>query len=318
MSCNDLFIINKDNNQYEFNINILNYEEKDDIRDLIFECNEVLYYFNKILYIIKKIPKTNDIFYGYVILFQSKEYINNKIVIKFEIPNEVSENYYSLKMFNKNNNNIIKHRTIYLFDSEKYSLKHNIYAMEYMNGDFTKLIEQMNYYNITNIDFIKYIDIIREQIIYLKNNGLYYVDIKMSNLLFKFIEDKNIIVSLGDFGSTSVFNNGCSALTYPPFEYKEYSGLIKITESNFNYIISWNIGCLLLFLFTKKEPLFLVFYNIYNTETYWNELITKIKNLNNNEQTIIKKYLANKPNERPDINKSIELIYNEIILNNYE
>lgn len=171
-------------------------------------------------------------------------------------------------MFNKNNNNIIKHRTIYLFNSNKYSLIHNIHVMEYMDGNFTKLIEKMTDYNITNIDFIKYIDIIREQIIYLKNNGLYYVDIKMSNLLYKLNENKNIIVSLGDFGSPSIFNDGDSALTYPPFEYNEYRGFIKITENNFNSIISLNIGCLLFFLFTKKEPWFLVFYNTYNAEIY--------------------------------------------------
>lgn len=306
MSYNDFFQINKDNNKYEFNIDILNHD-KENFKDLIFKCNEVLYYFYEIIY------KTDK---SYVILFKSKNNINNKIIIKFELLDEFCENYFSLKMFNKNDNNIIKHRTIYLFNSNKYSLIYNIYAMEFMDGNFYELIELMNIYNISNIDFIKYLDIIREQIIYLNNNGLYYVDIKMSNLLFKLTENKNIIVSIGDFGSTSIDEDGDSALTYPPFEYKENKGFIKITDNNFNSIISWNIGCLLLFLFTKKEPWFLVFYNIYDAETYWNELIIKIKNLNNNEKNIIKKYLAKNPDSRPDIKISIESIYNEIILNN--
>ena len=81
MSCNDFFILNIDNNKYEFNINILNHKE-DDIKDLIIECNEVLYYFNKILYKCKKkIYESNKIFDSYVILFESKNNINNKIII---------------------------------------------------------------------------------------------------------------------------------------------------------------------------------------------------------------------------------------------
>lgn len=322
MCSNDFFIIDENKQKYMYNVNIINnIYINENLINVKFICNNIIYIFKK--YINKRycyVENNYNDCYQFVALFESINEKNNKIIVKFEIPRGIDENDYSLKMFNKNDNNIIKHRIINLNNNENSISFHNIYIMEYMDGNFIELLALMDTYNITKLDIIKYLDIIREQIIYLYNHDLYYVDLKMSNLLFKLTEDNNIVVSIGDFGSTSIDEEGDSALTFPPIEYHMNKGYIKINKNNFNSIVSWGIGCLLLYIFNNKQPIYLVYDNILNiTHHEYDELLSKnIDKLNKNEKKIILMYLDKNLENRPDINISIEEIYNKIILKSNE
>jgi hypothetical protein len=189
----------------------------------------------------------------------------------------------------------------------------NCYLMELADGDLSYL--KSVYKNDSDIKtlifFRNIIEEIRLQLVCLLNKDIkniyVYTDVKLENILYRYITEKNTIrIFLGDLGSAVGDNNEYYIASYPPFEYKNNKGCFKlITLEEKKSTLSWMIGILLL-LFIDND----------NNNSYY--FYTKIQKLSEEKHDIIvKKYISDKygkqfsdylninPKNRPDIENQL-------------
>jgi len=113
----------------------------------------------------------------------------------------------------------------------------NVIIMNRLDGDLSKLkgTIRKNYIPSFINEFISLYNC-------LVVNGLGYLDIKLDNILYKCIDDTNLILRVGDLGSIGLLNTRASTYTYKSYE-DRYSESFQIitNEKNMIYIIGITI-----------------------------------------------------------------------------
>jgi len=132
--------------------------------------------------------------------------------------------------------------------------------MENANGTIKELIPFIQQ-NITIL-----IDILYEIIIAIKclqDIGLYYIDIKMENILYHITSDGKIKIILTDLGSISTSDDAKITVTFDPPEYDKNKNYNNNNDEK-KYMIPWGIAILILELLNIKEISNIIYKQLYN------------------------------------------------------
>jgi serine/threonine protein kinase len=204
------------------------------------------------------------------------------------------------------------------------------YFMELADGDLTRWVTKMfkNYpYGIPKQIIFNVLEKLWRQMNCLFENNRVYVDIKLENILFKCddplkIGEDGVRFMIGDLGGAVPDDDGDLASTYPPFEYRDRRGFIRVRESDSSdkAILAWEFGILVLFLTTYMEgmkPYMRRLLDLINDFSFarlpvWNEgmknsIINMLKSYNNRTVVDISKLLDLEPSNR----KWTYPVYNE-------
>jgi serine/threonine protein kinase len=138
-------------------------------------------------------------------------------------------------------------------------------------------------YSIKGKFSLRYVDVLLKSFIKLfkclVDNGLGYMDIKMENILYKCIDDKNIIIKIGDLGSINLLGESNSISTAIPFE-NIYDKTIKSNEKGMVYLL----GLTILDTFTTDKEINMFYSNKFmyelNEILFYEKLMHIIKNNN--------------------------------------
>ena len=193
-----------------------------------------------------------------------------------------------------------------------------IYLMELANGDLHKL--KAFYEKCKGVKTLMFYRNIAEEIriqmvcLLKKSNYEYvYTDIKLANILYRCIPEKNIIrILLGDLGSASpIINRNINKkyyiATYPPWEHREDNGYVyfdRNSKKNKEYTLSWMIGIILLSFIDTSLLNFLAFDNLSKNKKY-GIILKKMETVYGKEFSL---YLHPDPTKRLSIHKSLSVI----------
>jgi len=220
--------------------------DMNNIRDATFEKNKL--YINDNVFL-----KDKDISRGSFGDVQSYKNINDEFVaIKFSNSDENLNDEIKILNYLKSHNIC---NNIYIKTHIIHSKIRNIIIMEHMDGTLEKCINMLPHQKINIFNqVVKYIYC-------LEKSNLYYIDIKLNNILYRCNNNNtDINIILGDIGSIINTNNlklGDSfeiGATYPPPEHN--TGMIEQKRNNylhwrhlFGRSIVWSLGILFLMLF---------------------------------------------------------------------
>ena len=163
---------------------------------------------------------------------------------------------------------------------------------------------------------------LRKQISCLNTNGFWYMDLKLRNIMYRYVKGK-LRMLLVDVGSM-VPKNGFYIATYPPpesFLSESHPKVGLIYEGEVTYAMSvWIIGIVALQLVEQNEDIYsehLSYRNIKNTlnkSPKWWEQITSFKGLE--EYPALRSYLTRclsiSPDDRPNLDYELN---DELLMN---
>lgn len=240
--------------------------------------------------------------YGKIILYKEENNPENEIALKIEKSFVKTEKNIGEYLSKHPECNTIRVRYLTSYNDTKNN--YNLYILDKLNGDLNNLID-------TYIDEGKYnewitdvVEEVRKQIICLYKGNYYYTDLKLGNILYCY-SNGVISIHLGDLGSVTPDSDGDNIATYPPIEFKEGKGFLKIkNKEEAKQILTWLLGVLGLFIIDKQ----FIFMNLnYRFISNLNHRDVRLKiinsKLNEANKTILQKLLIEDPRRR--INEEI-------------
>ena len=93
--------------------------------------------------------------------------------------------------------------------------------------------------------------------------NLFYIDIKMENILYQITSDGKIKIILTDLGSISTSDDAKITVTFDPPGYDKYKNYNNNNNEK-KYMISWGIAILILELLNIKEISNIIYKQLYN------------------------------------------------------
>jgi serine/threonine protein kinase len=168
--------------------------------------------------------------------------------------------------------------------------------MERAGGTLLNLIKEhtdpiTKHVNLSNYEIVDILYAVAIAIKCLQDNNLYYTDIKSENILFRNTND-GIRIILADLGSIKIGNVKTNySASYFPYELFNKNTSPYNIQQEYNHVISWGIGILildLLLIFDVVKPTKFI-----NTRTLYNIATKALAEVQNRGHSIMKEFLIN-------------------------
>ena len=240
---------------------------------------------------------------GYGNISQYADTNGNYIVVKY---GNVDKDKEIIEII-KNNNNLCSELVV------KYIVGDTYIIMENANGTIDELIPVIQD-NIKLCIDVLYAIIIAIQC--LRNINLYYTDIKMENILYRYTQD-GIEIILADLGGITYESTNDLTATY--FPYERTLNIYKSVQNKYDSIISWGIGMLVLNLLGMSEhsnslseenmpPYDLIELDKYVTSIIDTTIIPELQNKKYNDIITLIKFTLCPYNKRWSLSRIIDFI----------
>ena len=172
----------------------------------------------------------------------------------------------------------------FVYEKQEKLEKIKCIIMERAGGTLLDLINEnidlkTLHVNLSNYEIVDILYAVAIAIKCLQDNNLYYTDIKSENILFRNTND-GIRIILADLGSIKIDNvDTLYSASYFPYEFYTKNPRPYKIQTEYNHVISWGIGILildLLFIFNNEIPT--KFIDKKTLDNNRDEVLTEVKN----------------------------------------